>query len=289
MIRAEVNISEQIIRSIFDEIDHAFLLHDSTDYSQEILVHEYRKIIKRVRALLRLIIPGIDEKTYVGLDSLLGRTGNSITHQRESTVNLRSFLLLEEFSNEKLPETLKSSALDLLTREFKIAYNNDQGMLKNKLAGIVFQLKSIKDKLERISLFEYSSEQFINCLKKSYAKTMQLYHDSIHTSETEVIHKWRKLSKYLLFQLKYSPVELMNAGKLIDDLDSITDILGKDHDLAVLENFITQNIDLTTEESNAFHKVIDNTRLKLQKNAFVIGKSIFTKPVDSYLNDAAFA
>ena len=64
---------------------------------------------------------------------------------------------------------------------------------------------------------------------------------------------------------------------IITKLDKITDLLGRDHDLAVLENKLIENFNLSKENIQKIHLVVTKERAKLQKETFRIGEEIFSE------------
>ncbi len=281
-MKATADIHVKITDSISQEIESAVELTLSQPKAHEIHVHEFRKKIKRIRAILRLIRSSMNESVFYNLDNKLNLACNSLSKQRDATVNLRSLLNLDSISIEKLPREIQFNALTELKNQYKWTYHNTEGILTRKLEGVLFQLHEFRSTLQSIALANETPDQLFSALIKSYSKAGRLYYDSCFSLEKEVIHKWRKYNKYLLLQLKYFPLEIHPQDKIMNQLHVLTEILGTDHDYAELEDNLSRNLIFRAEELQTLHRIIDNLRLKLQKKAFDIGKKIYSKPIDIF-------
>jgi hypothetical protein len=129
---------------------------------------------------------------------------------------------------------------------------------------------------------EIKPDQLLYSLLKSYYKAAQLYNDAYSSHEKEVIHKWRKHNKNLLLQLIYSPLDIIKEEETVEQLHKLTDLLGIDHDYAELENNLICNLQLSEDEVQIIHRIIDNLRFRIQKKAFEIGQKLYSQPIKIY-------
>ncbi len=282
MIKTKIDINDSVIGSISREIEYAVHLKKIQSNETEMLIHEYRKIVKRIRAILRLIRPLLKEKTFFDLDFELSQIAKSIATARDTGVNLRSLLKLDSISKEKLPKEIKTRAITELSKQYKLAYLDSEGGLNDRLEGVLFHLHIFLNKLNKTELGQSKPDQMFRSLTKSYYKAARLYKDAYSSLDKEVIHKWRKSNKRLLLQLIYFPLDLVKEEKIVSQLHKLTDILGTDHDYAELESNLSHNLNLTFDEVQILHRIIDNLRLKIQKKAFEIGRELYSQPINIY-------
>ncbi len=278
VLRVKDTTAYSIREIIVREITNSLALQHNSEYNAESRIHEYRKAIKRCRSLLWVFRLCIDEFEYTQLDEKFSKVGGDMAERRDATVNLRTFLHLRQTHSTFLPENINQQITNDLTENLKIAYaicNNNP--IKTE-ASLLDNLKTVWTDLNSINIKPCSHSDFLNTIEKSHYKAAQLYFDSRNTLETEIIHKWRKSTKRLLLQLKFTPsIDQILMDPIITKLDKITDSLGRDHDLAVLENTLKENIRLSRENFQKIHLIVIKERAKLQKEAFWLGEEVFSK------------
>ena len=94
----------------------------------------------------------------------------------------------------------------------------------------------------------------------------------------EKLHEWRKQAKYLRYQL-----ELLRAvwpgmmEPLAGQADHLGDLLGDDHDLAVLRQMLTQHPERFDDEEGVelLFALIDRRREELEAEATLLGLRLF--------------
>ncbi len=278
MLKVKDTTAYSIRDIIVREITNSLTLQHNSEYNTELRIHEYRKTIKRCRSLLWLFRLCIEELDYMQLDEKLSIVAGEMAERRDATVNLRTFLNLVQTHTTFLPENVNQQITNDLTENLKIAYaicNNNP--IKTE-ASLLDDLKTVLTDLNSINIKPCTHSDFLNSIEKSHYKAAQLYFDSRNTLETEIIHKWRKSTKRLLLQIRFTPgIDQLLMEPIITKLDKITDSLGRDHDLAVLENTLKENRRLSKENFQKIHLVVMKERAKLQKETFWLGEEVFSK------------
>jgi CHAD domain-containing protein len=172
MIKAEVDINQSVIGSIDREIVSVVELKKNNPNETEMLVHEFRKSIKRIRAILRLIKPSLQLKTFFDLDSELSQIAKSIAEVRDTAVNLQSLLKLDSISHEKLPKEIRYRAINELSKQYKLAFANSETGMASELDNVMFRLQSFMNRLEKATIKQTTSDQLFVTLSKSYYKSL---------------------------------------------------------------------------------------------------------------------
>ena len=277
MLLVKENIGNELREAILSQITNSLGLETNSDSSDEVKVHELRKVVKRCRALLKLLRPALDESSFYDLDEILGRSARLLTDQREATVNLRTFINLTNRSKTRLPDDLKNNILNELTKNINQSYNLAQNNFPNQLHESLLSLMLIKDKFENLILHHIEDKDLKLLLRKTYQKTAKLYGDARFSLDTEIIHKWRKFTKHLLFQLKLSPFQTKGKmGRMISSLEELSDTLGNEHDLAIMEDYLKSNFEFSSNDQQQIHLIVSKERSRLQKRAFIIGAKLFS-------------
>jgi CHAD domain-containing protein len=95
---------------------------------------------------------------------------------------------------------------------------------------------------------------------------------------TADLHEWRKQVKYLRYQFHLlEPLWPAIIGELADQAHALTEYLGEDHDLAVLEQRIRGGDRklLDDQTRGALLALIERCRRRLQDKAFVLGQRLY--------------
>jgi CHAD domain-containing protein len=254
------------------------LLHDS-QLDEKIKVRELRRNIKNVRSIFKLFKPIIAETEFHYIDKSIGNINRSLTLQREAFVNLKTYFLIEKLLAGNISVETNTRIIIELTNQFNVAYSNNDNAFDKIILNLSFQLSKLREKIKLLPAKEFSENILHLALEKSFSKTVRLYSDSKSSLKTNILHKWKISNKYLCTQIQFAQSFYENQfDKLIDELEIITDLLGKDHDLAVLHDVINRNIveKIGKKELIVIQQVIDGARRKIQKEAFIKGNSLFT-------------
>jgi len=241
-------------------------------------IHEARKNIKKLRAVLRLIRHEIGIEKYQELNIFYRETGQKIALLRDDTSMVE---LLENFKeNIKSPELQKviqksiRLAKKKREKEFADFYKNKKGAQLNKsLSGKMAALKQAN--------ISGNPEIFImQSVGKVHRDTIKRMKQAEKEGSNEAYHNWRKQVKYLMFQmmiLKNAWPKFFDA--YIDELDKLQKLLGSLHDLNILNNYAVQGdlLTLDKKQKEALLNYIYPRRASLKKQVHVIGKQLFAE------------
>ena len=194
----------------------------------EIKVHEIRKSFKRLNALLKLF-PAELQAEVILFRKAMRNIARQLTFGRESTVNLQLLerLLLEtqgldepenEMLKEKLTRAKEESLLELTEKE--------------KILDDILQLMNsgLKNLLPVLTETNYAVHIFDDILD-TFFKSSHLYKPLAITYNAELYHKLRKRMKTLWYQSELeAPGQTEVPGTILEQLHTITDQLGDDHD-----------------------------------------------------------
>lgn len=220
-------------------------------------VHDARKCIKRVRALLRLSRPWLEETTSLREGRKLRDAGRLLGSLRDREVLRETLERVADklhFSGEidfgkavKLKGTEKADAIALLRR---VDPRSWQG--KGKGA------KRLEEGVEKI-----------------HRDARKRFRTIERNRSDEALHDCRKRVKDLLYCLEtLRPADPVRFDGWIGPLDKLADCLGDDHDLVVLEEHLEIGPD---GEGQAIAGRIAVRRAVLQAKALRSGRAIFGK------------
>jgi CHAD domain-containing protein len=288
MYSKETNASETVVQSIFFQIDSAINQSVDSVIPSDELVFELRKNTKRIKALFQLLKPILEQSEYYQLEENISQAGRILSEQRDASVQLDTLHHLinshkHHFSAvviKHLQNTLQSSMMEV--------FSNNNEAFSNRTLQYAILLQKVKQQLGSCVIEPVDNSYFFAMIKKSYHNAMNYFDHVKYRSETEIVHSWRKSLKKLLLQLKFSPiVPSRYSDESAKSLDRLTEILGNEHDLAVLENHISSDSELSTDEINRFLRIISSERNKLTYEAINHGNQFFSTPWFTHIPETA--
>jgi CHAD domain-containing protein len=247
-------IAREEIVAVIDVID------DNT-VTEEETVHEARKRCKELRALVRLVRPAMEE-TYRLENDFFRDEARRLSHLRDAEVIIQAFdTIAPSLSN---PNVIR----DRLEQQ-KRAIEQDEKSPQEKLAQFRQNMAEARERVENWRLDNNSVSAVRSGLEKTYRRGRKAMAAAGEKLSDEALHQWRKRVKYHWYHLcLLVPVWEPVIDALQDEAHHLSDLLGDDHDLAVLTHSI--------HEKEA-HSLINAKRETLQKEAFQLGARLFAE------------
>ncbi len=250
-----------------DELDGA------TDSTQEEAVHEARKNVKKLRALLRLTRDELGPEVYQLENQTFREAGQQLSGVRDADVMLATLADLQERYPDELGSGQTGPAAEL--RQALEAHRiRTSGGARTQVSEEAVRL--LKRGRRRIGTWPLEHEGFDaveDGLRRSYRRGRRDYRAARKEPSAENLHEWRKRVKDLWYHLDilrdtWKPV--MKA--LADEAHELSDRLGDDHDLAVLLAWAEEHDASSAESLTA---PVERRRAELQADAFTIGARLY--------------
>ncbi len=241
-------------------------------------VHDVRKEIKKLRAILRLVRSGIGETDYDKAANSLRDAADRLNAMRDAQVEITALQNLARQSNGHIPRSALpkiQSALRQNCRAEEQKLGATMDSVKQVLFGARLQLGNLKVKSNGWKAVRPG-------LKKIYSRGRKALTLAERKPSPEHFHQWRKRVKDLANQLRL--VCSARPGKLkphMDELDHLGDLLGDDHDLFMLNKFVGETIRLPREKKPV-EEAIAERQNKLRSEALELGASFYTKKPNQF-------
>lgn len=253
-------------------------------------IHQSRKAIKRVRALLRLVRSELPDRVYDYENKTLRSTGRAITEIRSAAAvvwaasvirTLYGDLLADGTFGEMLHrlgqrrDIVELQALEdphlvgRIVRNLERAYHRYSGWPTDAEAREIYGL-GIRDEFAAIQ----------PGLHSTYGRGRQEMVTAYKTGRSGDFHLWRKRAKYLRYQMEFlAPLWPEVVVGMAVTLDRLGEVLGEDHDLAELVELIHSRPDLCPDprERSLFTALATQRRAELQIAAEVLGRRIYAE------------
>jgi CHAD domain-containing protein len=230
-------------------------------------VHEARKALKRARAALRLLRPGLEPAAYRAENAMLRDAGRALAPLREPKSLLDALGALRR----RDPQLLPAAALERLTQALRgerKRLSRDREGRQAALATCIRLLKRSAARAEQPDFAAIGKKRLAKGMRRIYRKGRRALAAAHETRSPEALHEWRKQSKYLLnaLETQYGAPK-GKAGKVARRVQRLSDRLGDDHDLDVLA--------ARARSVKTLQLAIAQERARLQKKAFALGEKLY--------------
>jgi CHAD domain-containing protein len=264
-------VPEGIARIAYGRIDHALdELRGKSDSSPEEAVHEARKDMKKLRALLRLVRGEIGDKRFLRENSCFRDAGRELAGLRDSDVMLATVADLEERYDGELPAEA-AGGLRTALEAHKIRTTG--GTRSQAAKPAIAILSEARARLDDWPLEHDGFEAVEDGLGRIYRQGRRAWRASADEPSTENLHEWRKRVKdhwYHLSILERAWPPVMEA--LAGETHELSDRLGDDHDLAVLLAWAEEHAPTPQLEP-----LVARRRRELQEEAFAYGARVYAE------------
>ena len=226
--------AEALRRIVFEQIDGAIDQLQRVDNLAD-GIHEARKHFKRVRAVLRLGRGALPDKTYRRENAFFRDQGRILSPVRDSAVYIETFDMLRRRYGAQMTDKSFIRLRHSLVRGHRTLLRNvaeDEGMLS-------MVTESLREARLGVQDWNFSAEGFplfARGLRRIYGRGRVERRAAYAQPTTENFHAWRKRVKYLWYHFQIlQPIWPGLLKVLARESDLLADRLGKEHDLAMLQ------------------------------------------------------
>ena len=268
------------VRRIASELltDASELLEKQPDGPHE-AIHDARKDIKRLRALYRLVAAGFPD-TAAAENDRLSDIGRSMSRFRDSAALVETTEYLEGQTEQKSAKAA-IRRLEKLLIERRDAIADDEHQIRRTVMEAVQSLGAAADAVQDFELPSLRKHA-IACLAHGWRKTAKRAIAALeaceHTDEDEPFHELRKRSQDRFMQATLLRSAWSSGMLSIQrQAKALVDLLGHEHDLAVLVHHIDQQESLGATDRQRVLEAIEAQRRKLQARARADGAETFNE------------
>ncbi len=230
-------------------------------------IHDVRKRLKKLRALLRLVRDDTGKAFYKKWNVFYRDTGRQLAALRDAHKHTETYrTLAEKYAGEipaglqnHLPAWLEEQKNNLVDEKLKRGDMLEQ--VKNEL------INSRKD----IQNWPVSEELTFGVvapgLKRVYKRGLKACAAAVENPDAAHYHEFRKRAKYLWYHvrlLKMMWPELLR--RLARENHRLATLLGDDHDLMVLQQTLTQVPSVGRDRDHPLNRIIHRESAALRQN-----------------------
>jgi CHAD domain-containing protein len=260
--RDEESVPDGLRRIACGRIDHALdELGGKTDSSPEDAVHEARKDMKKLRALLRLARDELGDEVYRRDNECFRDAARRLSGVRDADVMLGTLKSLDG-SFGALRGSLKAHRR-----------SSERGAASDE---VIATLAEARERVEEWPLERDGFEALEGGLRRIYRQGRRAWQAVEEEPTTEELHEWRKREKDLWYHLTLLREAWPSLLKPTADLaHELSDHLGNDHDLAVLREWAHENA--PRDDLDGFDEAVERRREELQGEAIDLGRRLYAE------------
>lgn len=200
-------------------------------------IHETRKSMKRVRALLKLLRSGLSDDDYARENRRYSDIGRLLSTARDTTVLIATATDLSNTIAGK-PRAVALSLVEDARRTARRIAAPRSGRPGSEAEHVTAAIQALKKAAKAVDRLELRSTSFAvvrRGLAKSYRKGRIAMHHAYEENDDEAYHEWRKAVqahwRHMALVSRAWP-DLFAARMVL--AKEMSDLLGDDHDLSAL-------------------------------------------------------
>ena len=274
-LRQGESVPAGVRRMVAEQLDKAVEHLGCPDGKRDAHIHEARKATKRLRALVRLVRCGLGDEVYALENQCYRDAGQRLSGLRDATVLVETLDRLVEFLGNDVPKSRFARVRTWLMERRDRAYVDSSNQVVQE---VIAELVQARERLENWNLQREGWGGIRVGVQRIYARGRRDFAAAYALPSDEAFHDWRKQVKYLWYHTQIlEPIWPPVMQALIEELDQLGELLGQDHDLAVLRTTVLAEFPRAgaTATLMALEKRIDERRSRMQAQARLLGERIY--------------
>jgi CHAD domain-containing protein len=251
-------------------------------------IHEARKALKRLRALLRVSRDAIGDERYRRENVLMRDAGRELSTARDARVLLET---LDSLAKE-FPDAVEDGTWSDLRKSLADSARDAAQSSREATAGVLSVLSDARADVESWQLPDHGG---MKALAPGFGRIYRRGRQALRAAEadpsTENLHELRKRSKDLWHAAQLLRCASPNRmKKLARSAHRLADLLGDDHDLSVLlERARQRPEEVDRAQLEALRAVIERRRHELCSEAFARAERLYRRKPKRMLRRLALA
>lgn len=244
-------------------------------------VHEFRKHLKKLRAVLRLAADEAGKDRHKKADRCVRDIAKAVSDLRDAHVRLQTIRQLHERFRARAFAKIFCRIEDLLVLEAESFSAATAGWEKE----VVPKLRTLEKQLAQRQLQDISWKQICRAVATSYRRGRKKLAEALKNPSADNFHRWRKEAKDLWYQLRLlAPLNRVVLEQIAKDARTLGELLGRHHDFAFLLSRLDKDRDgQALEPARAsLEKLIRERCKKLQRDSAELGRRFYAEPAKAF-------
>ena len=276
--RSNKTLQKEIKRIAREQIDKAIGEIDNDGLALDTTVHQVRKRCKKIRGLIRIVRPEFD--AHDSENAFFRDAAKSLSDLRDAQVMIDTYdSLMAAFDDQIKRSTFAPIRRALTLRRQRMAGHEVES--RQQLALFREAMQEAEKRTDSWLLAARGFAAVEGGLQKTYRRARKgMKKAYAGAPRAELFHEWRKRVKYHRYHLRllrplWPPVIEIYWQQAKD----LSDLLGDEHDLAVLQQTLKNHPDefANIEALSAFMGLIKQRRTQLQRQAKGAGERLLAE------------
>ncbi|TVP80862.1 CHAD domain-containing protein [Thioalkalivibrio sp.] len=272
-------VADGIRRIALEQMERARDELGDEDMASAEAVHQARKRLKKIRALLRLVRPLLGKTRYRAENRRFRDLGRALSGPRDAEVMVATLEVLREDLPAAQGVLPFAGLYEHLVAARDAAYQ-DSGTLDEHKAEVAKTLAEARSVVAEWPLKGHGFAILGPGLKRAYRRGRKTLDAAMADPTDSRFHDWRKRAKdhwYHSRLLKKAWPDIM--GCRARALKELSDLLGDDHDLAVFNamlDHLPDAVATTSELDRLRHRVVER-QATLRRQAVALGRRVYAE------------
>lgn len=262
------------LRAAIEELTDPFI--DPAD-----AIHDARLRLKKTRSLLRLVRRAAPAE-FRHENTALRDAARALSIERDRQAVLEAIDKLLAHAEREWGESaehlrtlpqLRNGLLDSQRQE-------SNGAARDELVRQVTpQLRTARARLKQWTAAASDDQMVVSGFADSYRRARRALSDVLENPTAAHLHEWRKQIKYHRYQVRlFQQAWPAMLEVHCDELKRLADLLGDDHDLALVRQTLEDPAaEVPQENSNELLDLLERRRCELQAEAIPLGRRLFAE------------
>ena len=278
-LRAGENVSDGVRRIARGQTDLAVEHLDGSAGDGAAAIHEARKAFKRLRALVRLSRDALGDEVYRRENATFRAAGRRLSGVRDAAVMVETLDDVGRRFRDELPDGAFAGLREALVADAESAREKtaeDQGAIDDVIA----TLEAERGRVAAWPLPEHADGGMLAPgFERIYRRGRRALRAARKDTDTEHLHELRKRAKDLWHGAQVMrPAAPKRMKKLAGRAHDLFDVVGEDHDLAVLLDGARERADtLAPGELVLLDGLVARRRARLQRKALALGRRVYAR------------
>jgi CHAD domain-containing protein len=275
-LKQGASISREIRRIVLKQLELAISeLHTVGDPQSDDAVHDARRRVKKIRAIIRLVRPVLD-KTYRVVDRDLSTVSRLLAPVADGRGIIETLTEIEQrYPTVMSKRTLAAASAGVLRNGARADRHAQAGGILKIAAGT---LRSERSRVKRWHIRREGFRAIAPGLENSYRRARRMMIATWSKPKPSNFHTWRRYVKDHWFHIRLLEGRcgnhLLSYEGRIEALDGI---LGEYHNVILLRDVLVTDASLPREEAARCLRVVARYQRVLRRHAELLGARIYTE------------
>lgn len=267
-------VGGQLRQFALKQIDQGLTYLNAAPDRQDEAIHETRRCLKRLRALLRLLRPQLAEMIFDRDNLYLRNIGRQLSALRDAAVVEETLAALKK----EHPTQLSRNDWRELKQHLIVRSRPSPAQTAKRMTAVAANLRTMRARLEKWTLDFADPAVLQQGIHKAFRRGQRLMEQALKEPTAEAFHEWRKQVNHLRHQLQI--LQTLKLGKvktILPQCKSLAEVLGRKNDLAVLLHH------LPSKHRQALETLIQASDAALAAEAIELGQQLYARKPKAFI------